>query len=284
MINFSKLLDSSNFDLDIRKIESCMSIEKDEQNNILITDESNKNEAPEQLDFNSHKDYLIGKLCQKLRKVNKENRNLNKRVEKLENQHFELVKSHDQTFEKLETEIGSIVKENLSMKLDNPKELTQIKEVIILENPKEIEVKSEEKKNFSQKQERFQTERTETYEDLLYKIKTLENDRNRYYEQLMTVQKKNEIFFIENSELSKKNQKILADNDDLASKLRFFETSIKKKSSLIFKSASINESTIETDDEMLKYSSLPPNEAIVKEVFELIFCLYFFKNFSRFLY
>ena len=96
-------------------------------------------------------------------------------------------------------------------------------------------------------------------------------ERNKYYEQLITVQKKNEAFFIENSELFRTNQKLLAENEALHSRLLFLgsNASLKKKSSPIFKSIFTNESTIETEDED-KFAKHSPNDEIIKDVFTFL--------------
>ena len=248
---FSKLLDSTNFEVDDKKNASLMSINQEENEQLA--------NALEELNVNSHKDYLIGKLCEKLRKLNVENKSLCTRLEKLEHKHYELAKNHNKTCERFEKEFESITKET--------KETSIIKHETSNETAQTLENKNEKnnKDNSIQKQERSVFEKNDGYEDLIYKIKVLETERNKYYEQLMTVQKKNEAFFIENSELFKTNQKLINENENLQSKIKVIEStaSIKKKSSPIFKSVFTNESTIETEDEMIRHS---PNDEIIKEV------------------
>jgi len=292
LTTFSKFFDSTNYELDEKKIQSMMSID----NNFKEETGFEKEAIPfiEELNYNSHKDYLIGKLCEKLRKLNSENRSLSIRIENLELKHFE-ISNVMKTSEKLENELAALEKERISLRIEHSKDQTQN-----MENSKEMPEEPKESKDLlpnnsevsreidqnceesdqmmdlpqnienkqkdPQKQEKgLSFEKNETYENLIYNIKTLEMDRNRYYEQMITIQKKNEAFFIENSELFKNNQRLIAENEAVHSKLRFLEstTSLKKKSSPIFKSIFTNESTVETEDELVKHS---PNDEIIKEV------------------
>ena len=65
------------------------------------------------LNFNSHKDYLIGKLCDKLRKLNFENRSLNIRIDKLEQTHIEFSTNVMRNSERLENDLATLGKERI---------------------------------------------------------------------------------------------------------------------------------------------------------------------------
>lgn len=266
LINFSKLLESTNFEMEERKMGSWISLEKED---IQIQ----KEVFSEELDQNNHKDYLIWKLCAKLRKLNIENKTLNQRLEIIEKQNSEVLLKNGENYEKIEKEITTIIKE----KLENSKEFLQIQKDQLEKSIQQQESESL-NENIIQKQEKS---KVLSYDDLIHKIKSLENDRNKYYEQLMTVQKKNEVFFIENAEMFKTTQKLQMENENLTSRLKMMETtaSLKKKSSPIFKSVFTNESTIETDDEFYKHSPKSSNEEIL---YEVGFTLKILKNYLLF--
>ena len=301
--NFSKLLDTTNEEGDEKRMQSMVDLDREDRR------ETCEN-CVDDLNFHSHKDYLIGKLCEKLRKLNFENRSLNIRIDKLEQTHIEFSTNVMRNSERLENDLATLGKERISLRMENSKEVPQSQEnskvapeenhlesqkesseenqepnegnqesqVEEVEQKSDRQNKEEEVQNGSenrQKQEKaIQPENHESYEVLIYRLKSLEMERNKYYEQLITVQKKNEAFFIENSELFRTNQKLLAENEALHSRLLFLGStaSLKKKSSPIFKSIFTNESTIETEDED-KFAKHSPNDEIIKDVITFLnFC------------
>ena len=106
--NFSKLLDTTNEEGDEKRMQSMVDLDREDRNKGYTCEN-----CVDDLNFNSHKDYLIGKLCDKLRKLNFENRSLNIRIDKLEQTHIEFSTNVMRNSERLENDLATLGKERI---------------------------------------------------------------------------------------------------------------------------------------------------------------------------